>query len=283
MTTNNNDIKKEVLGITLKDSKNNGLSGKNTSLGITPNHTQTNSDDINVANNVSDFLKDDYNLLKNQKKINTSDGNVKEDNIKSGKTKHGDFIVKYLEEGSHYKVKEVNVMENVANNVAQQNSQDLTEQWKKGELPKGYYYAEDGGEELIIHIQGKNGSVMGDDFNLEATDWIKPITPVPSYEEWQQLKDVLNTHKEYCCCSNNEVLRLKLMPFDDPYFKGLTTKDIAELAKKSIRLCKQSCEDNTTIQNLKELLGYCADILEEWDDKDRDIEILLEEVDEALK
>lgn len=254
-----------------------------------------------LRNDVSDFLKDDYNLLKKQKKFNTSEENVKEDNIKSGKTKHGDFIVKYLEEGSHYKVKEINVMEN----VAQRNSQDLervadtsktldhivdttekvslTEQWKKAELPKGYYYAEDDGEELIIHIQGQNGSVMGDDFDLKATDWIKPIEPVPSYEEWQQIKDVLNTHKYYCCCSNNEVLRLKLMPFDDPYFKGLTTKDIAELAKKSIRLTKQSCEDNTTIQRLKELLCYCADVLEEMDDKDRDIEILLEEVNEVLR
>ena len=134
---------------------------------------------------------------------------------------------------------------------------NLTEQWKRGELPKGYYYAEDDGEELIIHIQGQNGSVMGDDFDLKATDWIKPIAPVPSYEEWQ--------------------------PFTDPYFRGLTTKHISELAKKSIRLTKQSCEDNTTIQRLKELLGYCADILEELDDKDRDIEILLEEIDEALK
>ena len=65
----------------------------------------------------------------------------------------------------------------------------LTEQWKKGELPRGYYYAEDNGEELIIHIQEKNGSVMGDDFNLEATDWIKPIAPVPSYEEWRDTEN----------------------------------------------------------------------------------------------
>jgi hypothetical protein len=28
--------------------------------------------------------------------------------------------------------------ENVANNVVNENSQDLTEQWKKGELPSGW-------------------------------------------------------------------------------------------------------------------------------------------------
>ena len=30
--------------------------------------------------------------------------------------------------------------ENVANNVAQSNSQDLTEQWEKRKLPEGMYY-----------------------------------------------------------------------------------------------------------------------------------------------
>ena len=35
-----------------------------------------------LRNDVSDFLKDDYNLLKKQKKINISEGNVKSDNIK---------------------------------------------------------------------------------------------------------------------------------------------------------------------------------------------------------
>ena len=160
---------------------------------------------------------------------------------------------------------------------------NLTELWKKGELEQGYYYTKYTPKvgKPFVEIELRNYLI--DLAKVRDTETVEVLAPVPSYEDWQQLKDVLNTHKEYCCCSNNEVLRLKLMPFDDPYFRGLTTKDIAELAKKFIRLCKQSCEDNTTIQNLKELLGYCADILEEWDDKDRDIEILLEEVDEALK
>ena len=46
--TNNNETQKEVSGITLKDSKNNGLSTKNTSLGITPDHPKTNINDIKI-------------------------------------------------------------------------------------------------------------------------------------------------------------------------------------------------------------------------------------------
>ena len=147
------------------------------------------------------------NKLKNNENFNISEGNVKEDNIFSN-----DYVKK-----SH-------------------NKQTLTELWKKGKLPKGYYYAEDDGEELIIHIQGQNGSVMGDDFDLKATDWIKPIAPVPSYEEWQ--------------------------PFTDPYFRGLTTKHIAELAKKSIRLTTQHCEDNEEIEILREQLDLKNDMVD---------------------
>ena len=33
--------------------------------------------------------------------------------------------------------------------------------------------------------------------------------PIPSYEEWQKLQDKLAEHKEMCCCTNNEVLRLE--------------------------------------------------------------------------
>ena len=254
MTTNNNDIKKEVLGITLKDSKNNGLSGKNTSLGITPNHTQTNSDDINVANNVSDFLKDDYNLLKNQKKINTSEGNVKEDNIKSGKTKHGDFIVKYLEEGSHYKVKEINVMENVANNVAQRNSQTLTEQWKKGELKTGWYYVKNEFGNIFISEYSKDYDFIGErvisGFFTEVSEIIEIICEVPDYIEWknyvngyceeheynlklseenQQLKDLLKECREWI-----EFMEEKSRADENykgtMYFKNLLTK-IEEVLK----------------------------------------------------
>lgn len=164
-------------------------------------------------------------------------------------------------------------------NVAQLNSQDLTEQWKKGELEQGHYYLKDDEYIFIDHFNGVSFEETCD-FEIKEV-----LAPVPSYEECKCLETgiiladslIKNTEKE------NQSLKEKLEPFTDPYFRGLTTKDIAELAKKSIRLCKQSCDDNTTIQRLKELLCYCADVLEEMDDKDRDIEILLEEVNEVLR
>ena len=65
---------------------------------------------------------------------------------------------------------------------------DLTEQWKKGELPSGYYY-------IIVKKEFSNRI---DFYNSSATIWsynsndvIKQVlAPVPSYEEYKRLKEV---------------------------------------------------------------------------------------------
>lgn len=63
---------------------------------------------------------------------------------------------------------------------------NLTEQWKKGELPSGWYYYK---SSILGNI------TIADSFTLHKyrnrLDWkdiITVLTPVPSYEEWQQMK-----------------------------------------------------------------------------------------------
>lgn len=75
--------------------------------------------------------------------------------------------------------------EDVANNVAQGNSQHLTEQWKNGELKAGWYY---------ITTTFTDGVLMewfdGDEFRTLFTCNVKEVlAPVPSYEEWQELQE----------------------------------------------------------------------------------------------
>ena len=84
---------------------------------------------------------------------------------------------------------------------------DLTEKFKKHELPKGFYYA-----------QMSNGSVeILSDYALcryalaKDGDKIKILSAVPTYEEFNKIKETLAEHKEYCCCLQNEVLLLKIM------------------------------------------------------------------------
>lgn len=73
--------------------------------------------------------------------------------------------------------------ENVAKNVANENSQDLTEQWRKGELPVGYYYVKDGENMVAEYLDGyfyNNGNPMTSFSG--GVDSV--LAPVPSYEEW---------------------------------------------------------------------------------------------------
>lgn len=180
---------------------------------------------------------------------------------------------KYIEEG--YELKN-NDNFNISEENVKSDNISLTEQWKRGELEEKHYYLKDN---EYIFIDYFNGVSFKETCDFEIKE---VLAPVPSYKGWQQMKAFCEEFNALEVAEENQKLREKLEPFTDAYFKGLTTKDISELAKKSIRLTKQSCEDNTIIQRLKELLGYCADILEELDDKDRDIEILLEEVNEVL-
>lgn len=90
---------------------------------------------------------------------------------------------------------------------------NLTEQWKNGELESGWYYANNDGERIIIYIFEKNGSVLGDDFDLKATDWIKPIAPVPSLEQWQQMKAFCEEFNALSVAEENQKLKELLIDF----------------------------------------------------------------------
>jgi hypothetical protein len=187
----------------------------------------------------------EINMLKNQKKINILEGNVKDDNIKSGKTKHGDFIVKYLEEGSHYKVKEINVMEN----VAQRNSQDLNEQWKKGELENNWYYIRTtNGIEKWEYIKQSHG------FGYDEIEWVEEVlAPVPSYKEWQKLKEFA----DYSLHNRDEL-----------------TRQINFWMDKHTQIEKENLQ-------LKELLKECRDYLE--DDSPLSMASMIKKIDEVLQ
>ena len=80
------------------------------------------------------------------------------------------------------------------------------------------------------------------------------------YAECKKLHTELKFKVEYIQ-ELNEVIKQyteRLAPFEDEYFKGLDTKQIAELAKKSIRL---------TTENIK--LRYAIDEIEEIAAKNR--------------
>lgn len=61
---------------------------------------------------------------------------------------------------------------NVANNVAQSNSQDLTQAWKNGELEEGAYYVKLESGKIDIYF------MLYDD---DCDEIVEVLAPVPSY------------------------------------------------------------------------------------------------------
>ena len=65
----------------------------------------------------------------------------------------------------------------------------LTEQWKKGELPDGFYYFKmpDGAIEIASEYRLIRYNLTKDSSKIEV------LAPVPSYEEWQELQKNLKS------------------------------------------------------------------------------------------
>lgn len=80
-------------------------------------------------------------------------------------------------------------------------SQDLTEQCKKGELEKGYYY-----------MQTPNGDIRIITECLKVDcDGFSILAPVPSYEEWQNI----NEFADYSIHNRNELTKQINYLFDE--------------------------------------------------------------------
>ena len=79
-------------------------------------------------------------------------------------------------------------------NLANENSQDLTQQWKKGELPNGWYYVKGNRAEGIYAYTAEYLNNMYRPINGEII-----IEQVPSYEQWQKhRKTLLKTQEKNC-------------------------------------------------------------------------------------
>ena len=95
---------------------------------------------------------------------------------------------------------ELNIMTEMlqkTENLANENSQDLTEKWKKGELPNGWYWVNGIRAEGIYAYTAEYLNNMYRPRNGERI-----IEQVPSYEEWQKHRKTLLKTQE-----NNQALR----------------------------------------------------------------------------
>jgi hypothetical protein len=90
---------------------------------------------------------------------------------------------------------------------------NLTEQWKKGELPYGYYYIKtiSGGEVIDRYYRDCTDYDLceyGDVWENRFEDEIKEVlAPVPSYVEWNQLKKFLEEFNALDVAKENKLLK----------------------------------------------------------------------------
>jgi hypothetical protein len=129
---------------------------------------------------------------------------------------------------------------------------DLTEQWKKGELPEGWYwvdcYSVDG-VCMLEYIPQHNG------FGYEEKNLIQRVlAPVPSYEEWKA-SEKYNKHLE-------EVIKIYERKDKQATETSIAYNELVEENAKLKELLKEIIADAD--------LSYC----------DSDIEL---RIDEALK
>lgn len=121
---------------------------------------------------------------------------------------------------------------NVANNIAQANLQDLTEQWKKGELPDGFYYFKmpDGAIEIASEYRLIRYNLTKD------ADKIKILAKVPSYEEYSRLE-------WYAGCGPDRIVELNKENRQlHKFLEEFNALDVAKENKKLKELLKECKE-----------------------------------------
>jgi hypothetical protein len=126
------------------------------------------------------------------------------------------------------------------NTFSKTNSQDLTEQWRIGELKTGWYYVKNEFGNIFVSEYYKGYDHINEriekDFFTEVLDITEILAPVPSYEEWQGLNKDIDTMTELW---KNERSQLN--------------EKIQLIGKLSV----QAVDLKNEIKQLKELLKEC--------------------------
>ncbi len=92
--------------------------------------------------------------------------------------------------------------------------EELTADWKEGKLDwnKFYYIKLISGEICIDYANGAyfvNGKPQEITMDYTTDEDVKQIlAPVLSYDEYKAIQEELAEHRHYCCCMENEVMRL---------------------------------------------------------------------------
>lgn len=86
----------------------------------------------------------------------------------------------------------------------------LTADWKAGKLEYGWYWIKHKTRGTI-----PDQYIPGDDWFVSNGFCITKILAPCNYDEYKAMQKELAEHQRYCCCSENEVMRLKLAEMEE--------------------------------------------------------------------
>ena len=129
---------------------------------------------------------------------------------------------------------------------------NLTKQWKKGELPDGFYYV------YLKHLRLFDIATSSTLFGILERgneNCLEVLAPVPSYEEWQELKEASDG------------------------LSNLMSKSLMNRFVKADEEREKLAEEN---QQLKELLKECKRYIDFWGYTDSHGNFLDPQIDNAI-
>lgn len=89
--------------------------------------------------------------------------------------------------------------------------EELKADWNAGKLEDGFYYVLTTEDNIVAIAEAQCGDLLVDIPEMI----LKILAPVPSYDEYKAMQEELAEHRHYCCCEENEVMRLKLAEMEE--------------------------------------------------------------------
>lgn len=157
--------------------------------------------------------------------------------------------------------------------------EELTEDWKAGKLhkrfdePKLFYCKTDNGIEILKTWGYKNLEFLSmADEVFEPVDDVQVLAHVPTYDEYKAMQEELAEHRHYCCCMENEVMRLDMAKLEEE-IKSLRQKK-EEWAYECGKADELNRQLRTLLKEGTRLLSFEHEVYE--------VENFIKEVDEVI-
>ena len=164
-------------------------------------------------------------------------------------------------------------------------SEQLTEQWKKGELPNGWYYIK---IDDIVFIDFFESKVWK---NKKVEYIYEVLAPVPTFEQWQasekynkHLEEVIKVYERKDKQATETSIAYNELAKENEELKEILERHKKATAKAQIR----SCDLEIINTQLKELLKECKEVIKNVDTYYGNYDstngyLVINKIDEALR